>query len=274
MSYWPHSNPESPPGVATGTLDRCPWPGPPCPGGCNRAWRQAGGTRLQTQPIPGRPVWCSKCVSGIRHAVQHLVDGYAQLELDKLHGKGNGAGEHVSGSRNPPSPSPAADVQDEMVRQLTLWEDRIREALGLNRRTARLPVTRSRPLDRCAWPRPIAPRRQSRSVQLVRATQESATLAGTVRFLLAHLDWALAHPDAGLEFGRDILRLRAKVTARAATAPERRRRPVPCPRCELRTLVHVSGSEHVECENPDCGRLLTLDEYDAMAAAVARSESA
>lgn len=262
MSYQPHPDPETPQPADAIT---------PCPGICNREWRRAGGIhQTEIQPTPGKPVWCPKCTQGIRHAVQHLVDGYAQLELDKLHGTNRGS-EHVSGSKDAPSPSSAADLQDELVRRLTLWEDRIREARGLTTRPARKPVTPSRRLDRCPWPRPIAPRRRARSLALVQATQESTTLAGTVRFLLAHLDWALAHPDAGEEFGRDLLRLRFRVSARAQTAPVRTRRPVPCPRCSLKTLVHVGGSDHVECENPGCGRLLTLDEYDKLAAAVARS---
>lgn len=262
-----------------------------CPGICNRDWRQASPTLARTPdataggkdlppglvPVQGQPVWCVSCSVRIARSLLSLPEAFAHLELDKLHGTQAG-GEHVSGSKAPPSPSPKADVQDDVVRWLTSWEDAVRELRGDSTRPARLAHPRpqapmaSAARDCCPWPREryVADRRMARAVQVTVERRETVTLTGVLRYLVAHLEWALAHEDIAVDLGREILREASTLRRLTRLDAQRVRKPVPCPRCQLKTLVHEGGDSYVGCQNPECGRLLSLDEYDEHAADHAR----
>lgn len=210
-----------------------------CPGSCNRSWRQAGYPKAP-EPSYGEPIWCPPCSAGIAAALMALLELYVRLELDRDHGT-RGGSEHVGGSRAPASPSPAGDEQDDLVRWLCSWEDTIRDLRGLSDRPQR--------------------------------GREERTLIGAHGFVLAHTPWALEQPDIAVDFGLEVIDTRRRLRTRTLSGAQRVRKRAPCPRCGLRTLVHEGGQTYVGCDNPACGRLLTLDEYDELAASVARSEA-
>jgi hypothetical protein len=114
----------------------------PCPGTCNRAWRQALAiyeaelAEYNTQPgQPGKPPekpeirpwygnpWCHRCQSAIREDLTQLPDLAAQLAMRPPGVKPVATAERVkvSGSREQPSPSPAGDDIDELARWLNAW---------------------------------------------------------------------------------------------------------------------------------------------------------
>lgn len=235
----------------------------PCPGPCNAAWRKAEvlyqlaldvhEKRLaaglpseepvphDVRPEPGAPVWCRRCASIVRACLHELDDLTAILEAEVAGRRGQADGPKVSGSASSPSPAPKADDVDEIVTTLEEWEQAWRERRG--------------------WPaRPLRGRSAPRSI-------------GCVSWLARHLDGILADPDVAPDFGLELLRLHRAATRATATHPDKVRKPLPCPRCDRKTLVHEGGARHVACEAEGCGRLLTLDEYDQLAAATARAVS-
>jgi ribosomal protein S27E len=80
-------------------------------------------------------------------------------------------------------------------------------------------------------------------------------------------------PDLAEEFGSDMLNEHRRLTNATKTGDVLQHRAARCPRCEQRTLVHELGTKHVACTNKDCGRLMTLDEYDQMVIALAGSKA-
>jgi hypothetical protein len=196
----------------------------PCPGPCNRAHRD---NPDHVPAIAGDPTWCPGCATGIAARLADLDDLVALLEaeIDGHRGQTTDASP-VSGTRGRPSPSPAVDDVDEIVRTLEAWEAAYREH-------RRLPHTPTR------------------------AAEHRVML--TTAWLTRHLPGLLAS-DLARDFGLEITRLHRMAKRRTSTDPSKTRKPIPCPRCDTKALWHHDGDRHVECEN--CGRLLTLDEYD------------
>jgi len=251
-----------------------------CPGECNRAHRQDP----TIPPIPGQPVWCPECRTHIRHALYAIPKLYAHLELDK-HRATRTPGEKLGGSKEKPSPSGAADEQNALTWLLTYWEDTIREHLDYAPRPRRLAAGVDRwPVSWChlvsgpaeegePWPIVVTSTVTAEMSMSGPASVEVGTLNGAAQFLNAHIDWALTNHPLALELGRDILRARKRAQTATKTNPQRRRMPIPCPRCDLKTLVHEGGTDHITCGNTaECGRILSMDEYDDLATSLAKSQ--
>lgn len=187
---------------------------------------------------PGDPVWCRRCATLVRVCLAELDDLAAILEAEAAGQRAPDV--RVSGTPGAASPSPRVDDALDILQTLEGWERDYRDHRG--------------------WPQPplrgrTAPRR-----------------TGCIAWLADHLDGVLAAPGAA-DFGAEVLRLHRAATARTATGPDKVRKPIACPRCDRRSLVHKGGAKHVECETDGCGRLLTLEEYDALAEATARAVS-
>lgn len=267
----------------------------PCPGSCNRPHRA---DPANVPAVPGAPIWCDACVTRIRHALHELIRLYARLELNKRRGTRDQGSDRIRGGGDSrPSPSSAADDQDALVRLLTYWEDAIREALDLPWRRAQLaagvrrwPVSWCRIIHgpaRAGEPWPIVRTFTITHEELLPGPQsaEAATVDAADRFLRRHLPAALRHEGHAVELGNDLLRTADRLLRVTKSGAQRSRMPVPCPRCELRTLVHEGGSPYVICRNEKyqppgapaarpCRRMLDMDEYDELAARVAKSHAA
>ncbi|MCL2089868.1 MAG: hypothetical protein FWH11_01360 [Micrococcales bacterium] len=96
-------------------------------------------------------------------------------------------------------------------------------------------------------------------------------------WMLDHLDTACALPFAGVmavELVTEVVAARHRwPTAEDAEPVERL--SLPCPRCGLAGLVRraprwVAEPRRVECTDPDCARVYTEDEYDALVAIALR----
>lgn len=190
--------------------------------------------RHDLAPAYGDPVWCPPCAWAIAARLADLDDLVALLEAEVAGQRGTSDDAPVTGSKGSPSPSPAVDDIDEITRLLEYHEDAYRELRGLPRRPVRGPEMRV------------------------------AMCAG---WLGRHIDGLLASPLAE-EFGRDVSRLHAMARRRTRTDQAKVRKPAPCPRCDTKALTHHDGDRYVVCES--CGRLMTLDEYDAHAQALTR----
>jgi hypothetical protein len=217
-----------------------------CPGRENRAWREAEqklaeyGTPHELAPRWGQPVHCEACASRAQQQLGELPELVAAIHLEATYGsRGPKAGTigRIAGAI-PAWPGQASRLlTDHIVGGLCELEDDLRELRQFNARPGR--------------------------------GNEGAALTGTVRFLGAHLGWALTnHPAAGEPHDRDSANPAAQIdawhraaqnfTARSERAEHHR---TPCPRCSLLTLYRTNGYEYIECRNPSCGTLLTTGEY-------------
>lgn len=213
-----------------------------CPGSCNvtyrrafREYRQAlaewdgdgdGPEVPDIASISGEPVWCFRCAATVRRCLASLED-LAAIRAAQADGHRGGQNERVSGSPGKPSPSPAIDDLEELWSVLHGWELSYRGA-DPRKRDKRLPVA----------------------------------IMTAVSWLLLHFDMIIRHPDIAPEFGRDVLRWHAELSRKTAMG-EVRRKPVPCPRCDLMALVQKPDEEYVVCEQ--CGRHVSPEEYDELA---------
>lgn len=195
------------------------------------------------------PQLCQECAAQLRVALVGLPDGAAALP-DLLDGSGAPAGEHVSASRELPTPVRlGVDALGQAVVEETSRWDRI---------LAGLP-----PLD------------ADRQVQYGRYV-----MSMTCRRLLARIDELIALPSTlvlcwspdgdartmreldGVDAAGRLIDLHARVLAATGIGELVHRRPAPCPRCQRRTLEQRDGSNTITCRG--CGRTYTLDEYDRL----------
>lgn len=220
-----------------------------CPGPCNTQYRKARAAfeeALATydpldsaqsrplppdiQPWPGDPFWCGRCTSRIRSCLSEMDDAAAIL-LASADGHRPQSGEQrVSGSQEEPGPSPAGDDLEELAGLLKGWEQIYR--------------------DLKHWP--SEPRRGF----LASAVTTCAAWLGS------HLDGILSAPDIAADFGAEILQWHREFTSKAKAGVRKLRKPMRCPGCKLLTLTWTEGDKHVQCGNRDCGRLMTLAEYE------------
>lgn len=185
--------------------DTCPCAATPCPGP-NRAGHR--------DPTPGLPVWCRACqdritdaVRGLPEACVHLSPGRVEvsdLDTDRTRRA------TVDGA---PSPSPAWDMVDEVIRWAMAAEDRLRAHLG----------------------------------HASRAGESHRVLTDAVRYLTGHATPWLCSP-AAVDDGRTALLLGRRATvASGIDELEHRMDGVFCPACDRKALVRRDGADYVEC---------------------------
>jgi hypothetical protein len=227
-----------------------------CPGPCNHRWRQARAAydkalaeydpldADQRRPSPpeitavaGCP-WCGDCqatikreLSEIGRLVAHLTanaDGYAA---------DTAPGQRVTGSPGHRSPSPAHNLYDEVdsvlyARECEWWQIRFGHTTPPDRRG----FLADKFTDTLVW-------------------------------LLEHFSGMICHPGIGQPFGEEIRDWHRRLRARSKTGPGVHHKTLPCPRCGMvPSLSWREGDDYVRCGNRDCGRMLSLADYDAYAA--------
>lgn len=184
----------------------------------------------------GEPVWCETCRRGIVRALDDLGVAAMQLYRDARVGTAGGwDGDQVTGSRARPSASPLLDELDETARWLAPWGRYGRE------------------------PDPDLPDNLGALLNHLWAVQ-------------SRLGALLADPGIGVELGKAILMRSARLVRRAKTGEQKRRKPVPCPRCDSRLLVHEDGRDYVQCDG--CHYAVKLDYYHELARVYLRQREA
>ena len=222
----------------------------PCPGFCNRHYREARDAHRQAlaaydpleasksrpappaiQPWPGDP-WCGSCKSRIRENLADLdyLAGILHAAADGH--RGSPGGERVSGSAAPLSPSQAGDDLEELSAMLKGWEDAYR--------------------DLHDW------QFTARRGHLASPETE------TINWLGKHLSDILRAPFA-VDFGTEVMLWHREFTNKTKAGARTLRKPLRCPRssCRLLTLTWTEGDTHVICGNPDCRAVIPLAEYEA-----------
>ena len=216
----------------------------PCPGPCNNAWRKAehlltaDGTPHDIPTTWGQPVHCPRCASRTHAQLTELPELVVAISLEAVCGTAPKATGTIGRTPTPAWPGQAARLlTDHIVGGLLELEDDFRHLRGLRHRPGR--------------------------------GTEGRNLTGAVRFLSAHLEWALTeHPCADEIHARESGNPAAQIAAwhRAALRFTRRdarleHHRVPCPRCEMLTLFRADGDDYIECRNINCQLLLTPGEY-------------
>jgi len=252
-----HKTPNPPDPASDDPQTAAPTAGP-CTFRCNTRWRQdvAAYERAlahwtdnarqgaepqwpETEPWPGQPVLCHRCAAVVRAALRELPLAYTALSTSKYLTRTASADEERRGRSDvPPSPSPGADHQDEILRVTTDWEDSLRQRLG--HQGARLAVD----------PQPLT------------------ALTAAAEYLNAHYQSAIEWPECAELFADQIWQLHRTAVAMVKNKPVRRFLPVPCPSCDIAALVQEEGLAgkpwYVECSERlgGCSRLFSESEYD------------
>ena len=185
------------------------------------------------RPWYGNP-FCPRCQARIRLRLAEL-DDLASIAAREADGHRSGPdAERVSGTRGTKSPSPAADTLDELASVLRGWEAVARDKDGTPPRRGYL----------------------------------ASEITTTVCWLVAHFDPLITNPDIAEDFAREIGEWHRALIRLTKAGTARHVKPMPCPRCDARSLEWEEGTSHVECMNRDwghkeCRKLMTLDEYSA-----------
>jgi len=217
----------------------------PCPGPCNNAWRRAeaqlaaDGTDHDIPVTWGKPVHCDRCTSRTRSELAELPELVVAVSLEAVYGTAAKTTGTIGRTSTPVWPGQASRLLiDHIVGGLLELEDDIRELRRFRHRPGR--------------------------------GTEGRDVTGAVRFLSAHLSWALTeHPLAQETHDRLSGNPAAQIQGWHRTAqrftrrdPRMEHRRVPCPRCELLTLFREDGDDYIGCRNIACGHLLTPTEFD------------
>jgi hypothetical protein len=239
---------------------------PICPGPCNHRWLKAErheittGEPNQIRPHYGSPVWCKNrenddgidisCTANIRSALLAMPDLFTHLDNAKAVSTPDKQDRPAKGGH--PSASREVDDQDEQARWLWDWRQTVYEQFE---------AQRIREGDLYA-PFPDT-------------DEWGDTITSAVSYLARNLDWALTYldPDLAFNLGDEILTDHRRLTNLTKTGDVFQHRSAPCPRCQRRTLVHEMGTKYVACTNKACNRRISLDEYDDMVAAMAKSRA-
>lgn len=236
--------------------------GAACPGPCNATDRKAREAFEQAlalydpldpaqsrplppdiHPWPGDPIWCGRCAARIRACLSELDDA-AAIMLAAADGHRPQSGEQrVKGTREDPTASPAGDDLEELGRMLTAWED----------------IYRGMHPD---WSSP--PRRGFLASQITSCAS----------WLMLHLDGILSAPDIAADFGAEVMQWHREICGKGKAGVRKLRKPMRCPGCQMLMLYWTEGEQTVQCGSRDCGRVLTLQEYEAMVAAKASGTTA
>jgi hypothetical protein len=216
----------------------------PCPGSCNNAWRRAEtdlantGTEHDIPATWGQPIHCDRCATRTRAELAELPELIAAISLEALNGTPAKITGTIGRTTVPVWPGQASRIlTDHIVGGILELEDDIRDLRRLRHRPGR--------------------------------GTEGRNATGAVRFLAAHLSWALVeHPLAQETHDRLSGNPASQIRTWHRTAQRFTRRDarlehhrVPCPRCELLTLYRADGDDYIECRNIACELLLTPLEF-------------
>lgn len=180
-------------------------------------------------PIHGNPIWCGSCTASIRQQLAELDDLACIAAAEADGHRGAGAEARVTGSHESVSLSPITDDLDELDRWLRDWR-----AAYLGEET------------------------------MVRRGGLADAITTGVSWLLARVDRLLARRDIAVPFGEETTAWHARL-ARFGKADVRvLRKPLRCPNCSRLTLEWREGDDKVSCRMGDCGRVLLLQEYEAL----------
>jgi hypothetical protein len=236
-----------------------------CPGPCNKRYQEAwakyaadvgdynetgllDADRSRPEPPaarfwPGSPVWCTDCTTKIRLRLAQLDTLAGRLAAEADGYREPGDLERVSGTTEPSSQSRAGDDLDEMFRMLSTWEAIYRTLKG--------------------W--------QSGAPHGDLAARETEC----IDWLRRHLNGILVSGIAA-DFGLEVLQWHRESCGAAKAGVRTLRKPMRCPSCKCVMLFWTEGETTVNCKNPDCGRILTLSQYETeaerQAAILARGE--
>ena len=210
-----------------------------CPGDCNRAWvaaeRIAHDEAKSRRPrldlinhgvpmIPAAPVWCRDCQTSITDTIGKFPDLCAGLTPGTIITRGDASPDRHFTSIVPPSPSPAWDQADEIIRWAVNTEDQLRAHIG----------------DLGRGPRPWR------------------TLSSAVWYLTSHATPLLCGPDA-VSIGFDVLRMHRRLVQVTGTDRLVHRLPGACMVCDRRSLQRTDGDDLVKCKA--CGATWYEDYY-------------
>ena len=216
----------------------------PCPGPCNNSWRKAEAQLAAVgadHDVPvtwGQPVHCDRCTARARAQLAELPELVVAVGLEASYGTAAKTSGTIGRIHIPAWPGQASRLLiDHIVGGMLELEDDLRELRGFRHRPGR--------------------------------GTEGGNVTGAARFLTAHLSWALVeHPLAHEVHDRLSGNPAAQIQGwhRAAERFTRRdarleHHRIPCPRCELLTLVRADGDDYIECRNINCQTLLTPGEY-------------
>jgi hypothetical protein len=245
-----------------------------CPGSCNYRYREAQDLYRQAladydpldpkqsrpeppviRMVPGNP-WCARCKTIIRRDLAEL-DYLAPIlaaSADGQRGQRPGAKMPKGKQHGGPSPSPTADLLEEMAGDLREWEYRVRGGAPLARRGH------------------LATETTMMITWLVDKFDRAIIMSTPTRAADGNLvPWAV-------KFGQGVKEWHQKLNHIAKAGTGTHHRAVRCPRCEEMAIWWTEGDDHAIChgKNNTCGRLIGLDELDQLAAEQdrARTEAA
>jgi hypothetical protein len=214
-----------------------------CPGSCNAALRRilVGGGEVPEDmlPVPGDPVFCARDAAALRRELAEL-DDLASIAAAAADGhRGSPERQRVGGTPRTASPSPCADDLDDLASALRGWESAIRGEDPL-------------------------PRRGYLATEITTVTA----------WLVTHFDALITHPDIAAEFAAEIREWHKRLAAASKAGTGRHQKGRPCPRCDRYSLFWTEGTDYIECGTPECGRLLSLTEYESWDTAYPHLEDA
>jgi len=178
--------------------------------------------------IPGDPIWCGRDTALIRRSLAELDDLAARAAAEAEGLRAPRGDQRVSGSRGTRTPSPLMDMVEDLTGLLRDWEFTVK-------------------------------RRETP----VRRGHLSTAITASIDQLLLNFDRAMANPDIAVDFGTDIRVWHRKFLSAGHAGTVRHTKPRPCTRCHRMSLVWTEGDGHVECQTPDCGRIMSLSEYES-----------
>ncbi|MDP9843323.1 hypothetical protein J2853_002534 [Streptosporangium lutulentum] len=104
---------------------------------------------------------------------------------------------------------------------------------------------------------------------------ERSDVAELAHWLLLHVDWATSRPWIDDMLG-EIGALRRWAHSLAPWAVHVQELVGPCPYCDMRTLIRVSGERYIECDGREevggCGGLWTYEAYEDHVAALVKAD--
>jgi hypothetical protein len=214
-----------------------------CPGSCNARLRRitAGNGQVpgDLAAVPGDPVFCARDAALIRRELAEL-DDLASIAAAAADGhRGAPERQRVGGTPQAASPSPSADDLDELASMLRGWESAARGD-------------------------DPSPRRGYLATEITTVTA----------WLTSHFDALITHPDLARDFAAEVREWHRRLAASSKAGTGRHQKGRPCPRCDRYSLVWAEGDDFVACGTPECGRLMSLDEYEAWDAAYPHLEDA